>query len=280
MNLAQRLSLIYIRTKFKILSFFSARHAAETAFQLFCTPPTRDKKRLPELFKRAESLQFRFHQYDVKGYRWNKGGSKRVLILHGFESTAINFAAYVEPLVKKGYEVLAFDAPAHGHSSGKRITALVYRDLVKYINAHYGPVRSYMGHSFGGFALSLALAELPHDDGYRAVFLAPSTETSTAINQFFRYIKLNNRVRSEFDKHVERIGGHPVSWFSMLRTTKEIKAKILWIHDKGDQVTPLGDALKVKEENHSHVEFVITEGLGHSRIYREPEVIRQVVDFL
>jgi hypothetical protein len=52
MNLAQRLSLIYIRTKFRILSAISARHAAERAFQLFCTPPTRDKKQLPELFRR------------------------------------------------------------------------------------------------------------------------------------------------------------------------------------------------------------------------------------
>ena len=80
-----------------------------------------------------------------------------MLILHGFESTAINFEGYVEPLIKKGYEVLAFDAPAHGHSSGKRITAIVYRDLVEYVDEHYGPVRSYLGHSFGGFVLSLAL---------------------------------------------------------------------------------------------------------------------------
>src|SRR6478672_8811159 len=115
MNLAQRVSLIYIRTKFKLLSAISKKKAAEQAFQLFCTPPTRDKKELPKLFKAAEKLEFSFDEFNIVGYRWNKGGRKKVLILHGFESTAINFEKYVEPLVSKGYGVLAFDAPAHGY---------------------------------------------------------------------------------------------------------------------------------------------------------------------
>src|SRR5258705_5661430 len=194
MKLGQRVSLFYIRTKFKFLSAISKKKAAEKAFQLFCTPPSRDKKELPANFNSAEKLQFRFKESDVVGYRWNRGGHKRVLILHGFESSAFNFAGYVKPLIKKGYEVLAFDAPAHGYSSGKRITAIIYRDLIKYIQEQYGPVQSYMGHSLGGFALSLALAEMPHDQNYRAVFIAPSAETSSAITNFFQVIKLDDKV--------------------------------------------------------------------------------------
>jgi pimeloyl-ACP methyl ester carboxylesterase len=66
----------------------------------------------------------------------------------------------------------------------------------------------------------------------------------------------------------------------MRRAVKEIKAKILWIHDEDDQVSPLSDALKIRQENYSHIQFVITKGLGHSRIYRDRHVISQVVDFL
>src|SRR5262249_28756912 len=146
-----------------------------------------------------------FEEYTIVGYRWNSGAERTVLIVHGFESSAINFEAYVEPLIKKGYEVLAFDAPAHGYSSGRRLTAIIYRDLIKYIHERYGPVQSYMGHSFGGFALSLALAELPHDAMYRAVLIAPSTEISTAITQFFQFMRLNDKVRREFDNHIEKI---------------------------------------------------------------------------
>jgi pimeloyl-ACP methyl ester carboxylesterase len=280
MKLGQRVSLLYIRTKFKLLSAISKKKAAEQAFELFCTPPTRDRKKLPELFQRAEKLHYDFAEYHVTGYRWNRGAKKKVLILHGFESSAINFGAYVEPLTKKGYEVIAFDAPAHGYSSGRRITAIVYRDLIKHIYVHFGPVHSYMGHSLGGFALSLALAEMPHSEDWRAVFIAPSAETSTAITNFFQVIKLDDGVRKEFEDHIERISGFPVPWFSINRTLTDIKAKILWIHDEDDQVTPLSDALKVKQENHPNVQFVITKGLGHSRIYRDANVIKAVVDFL
>jgi len=280
MKLGQRVSLIYIRTKFKLLSAISKKKAAQQAFQLFCTPPTRDKKNLPALFKHAEKIQFGFKEFNITGYRWNKDGQKKVLILHGFESSAINFEKYVEPLIKKGYEVLAFDAPAHGYSSGKRITAIIYRDLIKYIQENYGPITSYMGHSLGAFALSLALAEMPHDSSYSAVFVAPSAETNSAISSFFGVMKLNDNVRKEFENHIEQISGRPVSWFSISRTLKDIQARILWIHDEDDQVTPFGDALKVKGENYSNVQFVITKGLGHSRIYRDREVIRTVVDFL
>jgi len=59
----------------------------------------------------------------IKGWRWNHPAERKVLILHGFESSAINFDRYVKPLIKKGYEVLAFDAPAHGRSGSKTITA-------------------------------------------------------------------------------------------------------------------------------------------------------------
>jgi pimeloyl-ACP methyl ester carboxylesterase len=280
MKLAQRVTIVYIRTKLKLLSAISKKKAAKSAFELFCTPPTRDKKKLPVLFSGAEKIQFRFREYHIVGYRWNRGGQKKVLILHGFESSAINFEKYVEPLVNKGYEVMAFDAPAHGYSTGKKITAIVYRDLVKYIDEHYGPVHSYMGHSFGGFALGLALAEMSHNEKYRAVFVAPSAETSSAISNFFTLLKLDDKVRKEFENHIEKISGRPVSWFSISRTLKGIQAKILWVHDEDDQITPYRDALKVRGENHNNVQFVTTKGLGHSRIYRDTDVIRRIVDFL
>ncbi len=280
MNWSQRLALSYIRTKFKFLSAISKKKAARAAFRLFCTPQSRDTKELTGIFAEAELLEIKIGDETAAGYRWNKGDRRKVLILHGFESTALNFASYVEPLLEKDYEVLAFDAPAHGRSPGKQITALVYRDLIKYVHEHFGPVKSYMGHSLGGFALSLALAEIPHDETYRAVFIAPSTETSTAISNFFDMLRLKQNVQKEFEAHIQLLSGRPISWFSINRTLKDIRAQLLWIHDEDDKITPLADALKVKTENYSNVKMIITKGLGHSRIYRDAEVGRTIVDFL
>jgi alpha-beta hydrolase superfamily lysophospholipase len=145
---------------------------------------------MPAVFKEAEKLHFRFQNYNITGYRWNYGAGRKALIIHGFESSAVNFDKYVSPLINKGYEVLAFDAPAHGLSSGTRITAPLYRDLIKHVHREYGPIQSFMAHSFGGLAVCMALAEMSHDQDTRLALVAPATESRTAIDQFFHYLQL------------------------------------------------------------------------------------------
>ena len=55
----QQLAIKYYRTKFKILTSISKRKAAEKAFELFCTPQIRNKKKLPKIFETAERLQLK-----------------------------------------------------------------------------------------------------------------------------------------------------------------------------------------------------------------------------
>lgn len=226
-------------------------------------------------------MQFKFQQYSITGYRWNKGASRTAMIVHGFESSSVNFDRYVNVLVKKGYEVLAFDAPAHGKSSGKQINAIIYRDFIKYIHQKYGPVQTFIAHSFGGLAVTMALAEIKHDANCRLILIAPATETSTALDHFFKFIHNNDEaVRDEFEKIIVKISGHPVAWFSISRTLQKIKAKILWLHDEDDKITPLKDVYKIRRESHSNIRFVITKGLGHRRIYRDSQVVKTVTEFV
>jgi hypothetical protein len=64
------------------------------------------------------------------------------------------------------------------------------------------------------------------------------------------------------------------------RTLKKIKARVLWLHDKDDKITPLRDVLRVKEENYLNIQFVITKGLGHRKIYMDAKVGKTIVSFL
>lgn len=280
MRLSQRLALGYIRTKFKLLSSISKKKAAAKAFELFCTPQKRNRKPLPRIFEQAEKLQFRLEGIPIQGWRWNHGSERKLLILHGFESSVINFDRYVKPFIKKGYEVLAFDAPAHGRSGGKMINAPLYKKMILEIHKLFGPVQSFLAHSFGGLALTLALEEINHTENFRVVLIAPATETTTAIDTFFRFLKLDPDIRPEFEKIILKKGGVSPAWYSIKRAMKNIRAKTLWIHDEEDDVTPVSDVYKAKEENYPHIEFVITKGLGHRRIYRDNKVSSRVVDFL
>lgn len=280
MRLSQKIVVKYIRTKFKLLSSLSKRKAAVKAFQLFCTPQHRNKKKLPPIFEKAENLHFTFHGNTVRGYRWGAPSDKKVLILHGFESSVVNFDRYVKPLLKKGYEVLAFDAPAHGRSSGRTINVLLYKELIETICKNYGPVKSFMAHSLGGLALSISVEGMQHDENWKLALIAPATETTTAVDTFFNFLQLDADVKKEFNKVIFEMGGHPPEWFSVARAVKNIKAQIFWAHDKDDHMTPLSDVDPVIKDAPANIQFMVTEGLGHRRIYRDNKVAKAVVDFL
>lgn len=281
MKLSQRLALGYIRAKFKLLSSISKKKAAAAAFELFCTPQKRNLKTPPKIFDEAEKLHFKLDGITIRGWRWNHSKeAPKVLIMHGFESSAINFDRYVRPLTRKGYEVLAFDAPAHGRSGGKQINAPLYKRTVQEINRHFGPIHSFMGHSFGGLGVSLALEEISHTKNYKLVLVAPATETTSAIESFFKFLQLDPAIRPHFDQLIVHKGGVSPAWYSIRRAMKHIQAQVLWVHDKDDDITPLSDALKVKAENHPNIRFVITEGLGHRRIYRDNKVVKAITEFL
>ena len=280
MKLSQRLALRYIRTKFKLLSSISKKKAAEKAFELFCTPQSRNKKKLPKIFEEAEKLHFEINGVTVRGWRFNHPAERKLLILHGYESSGINFDRYIKPLIKKGYEIMTFDAPAHGRSGGKKINAPLYKRTIQAIHKKYGPVQSYIAHSFGGLAVSLALEEISHTDDYKLVLIAPATETTTAIDSFFKFLQLDPLLRIEFEKVIIKAGGVSSEWYSIKRAMKHIRAKVLWVQDEDDEVTPLSDVLKVKAENYANIKFVITQGLGHRRIYRDNKVSKQIIEFL
>jgi pimeloyl-ACP methyl ester carboxylesterase len=287
MKLTQRLAISYIQTKFKVLTVVSKKKTAEKAFELFSTPYLKSKRKGD--LANAELISFPMTNAGgkkdpimIKGYRWNHPRPHKILILHGFGSAAHKFEPYVDPLVKKDYEVLAFDAPAHGESEGNTTNAIEYCEMIKKVMELYGPINGFIAHSFGGIALSLAMETIPHDENTKIVFIAPATETTTAVDQAFKMLKLKDKVvREEFERiGLEVSGGKPISWYSIRRAVHNINAGILWVHDEDDEITPLSDALKVKEDDHSNIQFVITKGLGHQKIYKDPAVKKQVVAFL
>ena len=196
MKLVQRIVLGYYRNMFDALSIVSPRKAAKLAFELFCTPYTKTRNYIaPEVFEEAEKLTLTFGMDTVKGFKWTPGenaNGKTILICHGFDSYSYRFNEYVTALLKEGFEVLAFDAPAHGISKGKTISVIQYRNMILGIDKTYGPVDGIMAHSFGGLAVALALEHLKDHESKRLVLIAPATETTHAIEEFFRFVKFRS----------------------------------------------------------------------------------------
>jgi pimeloyl-ACP methyl ester carboxylesterase len=280
MTFTQKLFLHFFRTRLNLLALLSPKRSAKLAFKLFCTPFRKPKKQIPPIFQQAEQLSFELEGHTIRGYRWNHPKEQKVLIIHGFESTARNFDRYVTPLLNKGYEVLAFDAPAHGFSGGQQITLPLYVQTLQQVHQLYGPINSFLAHSFGGLALVHFLESIPHSPATKAVLIAPATETTSAIDAFFTVLRVNPIVRPQFDQLIYDISGLRPVHFSIRRAMQHIQAQVLWFHDEQDDLTPLADALKVRDDGHPLLHFTITHGLGHRAIYRDNKVIQQVIEFL
>ncbi|TDH26533.1 alpha/beta hydrolase [Segetibacter sp. 3557_3] len=284
MKLAQRIIIRYYVNKIRTLALISPRRAAEEAFRLFCTPYSKRKvHKAPAIFEKANKLSFALGQFTINGFRWQPrehANGKKILICHGFDSRSYKFDRYIDPLLNEGFEVLAFDAPAHGTSTGSTVNANQYRDMVLEINNRYGPIDGIMAHSFGCIAVALAIEQLENNTEKRLVLVAPATETTRAINTFLSYVPVSLRVREEFEKIIEELGGNPASWFSVSRVIQQIKTPTLWAHDQEDPVTPYEDMKHLVDKNLSHLQFEITRGLGHSNLYKDSRVAKRIVSFL
>lgn len=279
MKLAQKIAISYIRAKLNIIAVLSKQRAAKAALKIFSTPFRKSKKKISPVFKKAEPLSFLCDGITIRGYRWNSTKENKILIVHGFESSSKSFDRYIMPFVKRGCEVLAFDAPAHGQSGGKQVNLLMYIAMLRQAYSLYGPFQGYLAHSFGGLAVTHFLETVPHDEKVKVVLIAPATESTSAIDSFFKILHLGADVRKEFDKLILDRSGVTADHYSVRRAIRNIRAQILWFHDEEDELTPVEDALRVKEDAHAHIEFVITKGLGHRKIYRENMVVRRTVDF-
>ncbi|MES1220577.1 MAG: alpha/beta hydrolase, partial [Bacteroidota bacterium] len=133
---------------------------------------------------------------------------------------------------------------------------------------------------FGGLAATHFLENVSDNEEKKLVLIAPASEMKIAIDQFFAFLELDKEVRKEFDELIFKKTGNRPEHYSIRRALKNIRSSILWIHDKTDDITPVSDALDIKKEKYPNIRFIFTNGLGHRKIYRDEEVVRQVAEFL
>lgn len=279
MKKAQQIIIFYLRAKLNLTAVFSVNKAARMAIDIFCTPYRKPRNVPPPIFLKSNEFDIEVEECRIHGYTWNETGRKKVLIVHGFESRAYNFDRYVVPLIRLGYTVYAMDAKAHGKSEGKTITAPETAKMIQVLEEKVGQFDGFICHSFGGIAVSLHQEKFnnPHA---RLVYIAPATETETALHKFCDFFRLNEKIRTEMDNIIFRAAGVRSSFYSIKRIMPNLKNPVLWIHDMDDDITPLSDVTPLIEVAPSNIEFMITEGLGHRRIYKDNKVHKKVIDFL
>jgi pimeloyl-ACP methyl ester carboxylesterase len=267
---------------FKYLGPVFPKTMAQLAYRIFTTPRWRAKHtRTDAVIDAATVVDFSFRDHTIKLYEWGNACNPIILLAHGWESRGTALRMFVNPLVEQGYRVVAYDAIGHGDSTGKGNTISTNAKTIAAIIQHYGGIYGAIGHSFGCSSLVYALQYVDtslHIE--KVVFLAVPHRTKRIIEGFFGYIQAPERVKHAFYNKIEAIYGRSVDTVDVAHAHSQVKIRaLLLIHDSQDDVTSLEAAERVVE-NWQNAKLLITEGYGHFRIAKNPDVIKRIVQFV
>jgi hypothetical protein len=87
-------------------------------------------------------------------------------------------------------------------------------------------------------------------------------------------------VAKELDEYVKETTGRPLAYYALRRGIGTIGAEVLYIQDEGDPVVPVAEARAIEGDRHPNIRFVFTQGFGHKKVYKDQEVMDQIVEFL
>ena len=288
---SERMYLQYLRTKFTTLGMVAPPVAGKLAFNLFCTPyPKFKKRKAPAIFHQAKAIQVNVMGDGIhnpgrillNGFEWTptKPNGKTVFIAHGYASCAYKFEQYIQPLLKIGYRVLCFDAPGHGLSQGKYINIVLYQKAIQQIIKEHGPIDDFIGHSLGAITLAMIAETISNPLKHKFVLIAPATKTTSTFERYFKMMHFKEAVRNAFLTELEKHTHQPISFFEADRALENYTGSVLWVHDQDDAVCPYKDLIDFKNKASENIKFLITNGLGHNKVYKTQEIIDKIMAFL
>jgi pimeloyl-ACP methyl ester carboxylesterase len=263
--------------------------AGKLAFDLFCTPYPKYRK-APAIFNQGKPLHItvlgdgiiKTGKTIIHGFEWkpSKPNGQTVLIVHGYASYFYKFDQYIQPLLKKGFRVIGFDAPGHGLSEGKHINIIIYKHAIEQIIKEIGPIDHFIGHSLGAITLAMIAETIENPTKHKFVLIAPATKTTTTFERYFNMMHLSPAIRAAFNELVEKGSGLPITYFEADRAIENYAGDLLWVHDREDLVCPFEDLVEFQKKAPKNIKFLITNGLGHNKVYKTPEIIDKIMAFL
>jgi pimeloyl-ACP methyl ester carboxylesterase len=271
-----------IRWLFRIVSAFSTRLAVGLAMRLFLTPAKRTID--PEEAKflaTGKSQSLKLPTGTLQVYEWPGAtpDSPSVLIVHGWISHAARMAYLIRTLHSRGIRVVAFDAPAHGRSSGHQADMHAFRGAIQTVIATCGPVQGVIAHSFGAFATASWLAEDQPAAVRAAVLIGMMHDLGYITDSFSQVVALRPEVHAGFRERVrERFGAYPEE-VTTGALVYRIHLPVLLVHGGSDEVVPTEHAEAVSKELRDG-QLLIAPDLGHGAPLRDPATVTQIVDFL
>jgi pimeloyl-ACP methyl ester carboxylesterase len=216
----------------------------------------------------------------VAMWRWDRRATQDrrdvVVCLHGWGGAASQFRSIVNGLAGAAASVVAFDAPGHGSSSGRKSSIVAMRDALIAVARRIDAPIAIVAHSGGSAAAALAMADgLPVE---RAVFIGPTADPAGWMARWAQDSGLSPHVLTRIRERTERDFGMSWSQLHMLPRAAERSQPLLVIHDRDDVEVPWTDGADLVDR-WPGARLILTRGLGHRRILHDPVVASAAASF-
>ena len=263
----------------KILELISSRLASFFGIRLFITPvnfpiPKREQYMLKSAQKKRLHIPEIKKEIEILSYGYSK---KKVLLVHGWSGRSTQLFAFADKLLENGYMVISFDGPAHGKSTGKTTMMPEFLKTIQKINTTFGPFEAAIGHSFGATSLYNAAATFLGIKTFIAI--GSGDRISDIISNFAKNLYLNEKSAKKIQLGLEKKWMIHVDDFSSSTVAKKIKIPVLVVHDIIDGDVPVSCAFRIRQ-NLEKGSLLITNGLGHTKILRNNEIVHKSIKFI
>jgi pimeloyl-ACP methyl ester carboxylesterase len=264
-----------IRNGLRALSFVSPNLAADWAIGIFATP--RRIARPPWEQKIAGEGKPERTPEGIAVVRWGDPKAPIVLLVHGWAGRGTQLSYLVEPLLKLGYQVIAFDGPGHGDSRGRRSNIRIFADALVATEKQYGNFRAVVAHSFGAAATILALTR--GLQAKAAILVAAPSEVDWIVTAFCRRMGLSSRASKVFRRKISEWAGIPLEDVAIEKIGPKLSLPGLIVHDPEDADVPFENAERYIE-HWKQAKLLVLENVGHRKILKAPAFLTAVANFL
>ncbi|MEZ7945664.1 MAG: alpha/beta hydrolase [Flavobacteriaceae bacterium] len=263
----------------KTLELISIRLASFFGIRLFITPvnfpiPKREQYMLKSAQKKRLHIPEIKKEIEILSYGYSK---KKVLLVHGWSGRSTQLFAFADKLLENGFMVISFDGPAHGKSTGRTTMMPEFLKTIEKINTTFGPFEAAIGHSFG--ATSLYNAAATFLDIKTFIAIGSGDRISDIISNFAKNLYLKEKSAKKIQLGLEKKWMIHIDDFSSSSVAKKIKIPVLVVHDIIDGDVPVSCAYRIRQ-NLEKGSLFITNGLGHTKILRNNEVINKSIKFI
>ncbi len=202
------------------------------------------------------------------------------LLLHGWGGHAGQMLALADALAAQGLRPVIVEMPAHGRSKGSVSNLPQFARVIEYVTARLQQdghtVGAVVAHSLAANAAAWALSRgLP---AARLVLLAPPASPREYTRLFAHVFGLSEETRLAMQRRVEAREAILMPQFEPQAVGPRIRVPTLIVHDREDSINRFADGVAYSQAIEG-AQLIATQGLGHRRVLKEPEVLQAVASF-